>query len=111
MKSNETTEKMLDDLNSIGFNRRMVEEELGYRKRYIDQVLSREVQNPTFVVKLERFYREKIESTATKDEKIAALSQTVRILTLELMQLKHLVTHESLTKIALEFESLMKSDT
>ena len=111
MNIKETIVLLLQNLKKLGFDRRAIEKELGYTEKSIDQILSKG-GNEKFLNNLQRFYIEKSNKSkidnSTKDEKIAALMAAIKIITLELVQLKSKVTGESQTAISLELERLMQ---
>lgn len=109
----ERIEKLLNDLKKLGLDRRTIEREMGYDENYLDQVLSRG-GNKRFLATLERYALAKSNKNngnpPTKKEEITALRAAVKVLTLEVVQLKHQVTKESATKISLEIEKMMKEE-
>ena len=107
MDFKENIELLLKNLRTLGYDRRKIEKELGYDEKYIDQVLSKG-GNKKFLANLERFYIEKSNRETTKDEKIAALMAAIKILTLELIQIKHKQTGESVANISIELETMMQ---
>jgi len=107
MNFKEVIENLLEQLKTIGFDRRSIERELGYKENYIDQLLSKG-GNKKFITLLNRFLIEKSNIISSKDEKIAAQDAAIRVIFLELANLKHLVTGESVSKVHLDLEEAIR---
>jgi hypothetical protein len=99
--------------NKIRFPVSVIVKATGFNKGHVSSVLNGKIpmsQNffQTFMKQVNKVDQQVI--TATPAETIIALQSAVKILTLEVVQLRHLVTKEGATSVALELEKMMQQE-
>ncbi len=66
--------EIIENLKNIGFSRRDIEAEVGYKNKYLDQILSKG-GNDKVIKRLNDFYKEKMNERTSKVDLNQALSE------------------------------------
>ncbi len=115
MDLKEKIEKLLLNLKKLGFDRRIIEQDLGYSANYIDRTFSKG-GTIKFLNALEKYYQDKTKSEKgdalynTNEERIIALEIQIQVLLHTIAQLNSKLNNEPIATSYLDLQRLLDKE-